>query len=181
MTVQRKESPQSMLSKELITKALLELMQEKPYKQINISELTKRADLSRRTFYRHFTTIDEVLDYLLLDGVGKFTEFYLNKHPQNLQSSMLTFFTYWETHKPFLLLLKKNGLLFLLLEKFLPEAHQKLAEKMSVTKDCVNYEYVLCFCTGGMWNLLVSWLNEGATASPAEMSNIADDILSGIK
>ena len=45
----------------MIEGALLELMEEKSYAQITVSEIVKRADVSRRTFYRLYGEKDEVL------------------------------------------------------------------------------------------------------------------------
>ncbi|MGN0352476.1 MAG: hypothetical protein ACI4ES_12560 [Roseburia sp.] len=45
-------NPIALQSKEMYVKALLELMKEKPYNQISISELSSKADLSRRTLLK---------------------------------------------------------------------------------------------------------------------------------
>ncbi|MBQ6411236.1 MAG: TetR/AcrR family transcriptional regulator [Atopobiaceae bacterium] len=44
-----------------ITSALLELMAEKPYDDITVSELTERAQVARVSFYRNFDGKDDVL------------------------------------------------------------------------------------------------------------------------
>ena len=45
----------------MIEEALFKLMEEKNYTQITVSEVAKRADISRRTFYRFYKERDEVL------------------------------------------------------------------------------------------------------------------------
>ncbi|MDN6617045.1 MAG: TetR/AcrR family transcriptional regulator, partial [Enterococcus sp.] len=50
------------LSQEYITKALLALMEEKAYDEISITEITKKAQLARRTFYLNFSSKQEILD-----------------------------------------------------------------------------------------------------------------------
>lgn len=47
--------------------ALLELMKEKPLAKITIEELTRKADVGRVTFFRHFKTKDELISYRLLE------------------------------------------------------------------------------------------------------------------
>lgn len=49
--------------KERIADALLELMSKKPYEDISISEITDLADVGRTTYYRHFTSKDDVLNF----------------------------------------------------------------------------------------------------------------------
>lgn len=48
-----------------ITEALLNLMKEKPYSRISVSEICKRAGVSRQTFYTLFESKDNVIAYAL--------------------------------------------------------------------------------------------------------------------
>ncbi|MBK7894078.1 MAG: TetR/AcrR family transcriptional regulator [Candidatus Promineifilaceae bacterium] len=48
-------------TRNLLGKALLELVQEKKYDQITIQEITDRADLNRATFYLHYGSKEELL------------------------------------------------------------------------------------------------------------------------
>ena len=56
-----KENPMATRSKDSLTQALLELMQEIPYREISIRTLTERAGLSRQAFYSNFLNMDSVL------------------------------------------------------------------------------------------------------------------------
>ncbi|MCM1064258.1 MAG: TetR/AcrR family transcriptional regulator [Eubacterium sp.] len=49
------------LTKSYITEALFRLMEERPYEEIAISDITKRAGVGRATFYRHFKTKDDIV------------------------------------------------------------------------------------------------------------------------
>ncbi|SEA49363.1 transcriptional regulator, TetR family [Desulfuromusa kysingii] len=44
-----------------LLKALLELLDEYPYKEISVKMLTDKADIAKPTFYRNFTSIEEML------------------------------------------------------------------------------------------------------------------------
>ena len=52
-------------SLEWFQQALAQLLQQLPYAQITVSALATRAGLSRRTFYRHYESIDQVLNQLI--------------------------------------------------------------------------------------------------------------------
>lgn len=178
MTAKRKEHPQKALSREWLVHSLLDLMKFKPYKEITISDLTSHADLSRRTFYRHFKTLDDVLDYTLQAISSQFVSFFLKQDLNTgLYNTILIYFTYWEQHKNFLIILKENNLLYLLLDKFLPEARAQIRSQLLQPSDNKNMEYVFYFTSGGAWNLLVKWLDDGAVLSPLEMADISKDIL----
>lgn len=50
-----------------LANALVLLMQEKPLDEITVSDIARRAGVSRMTYYRHFSTKEELLEYRLDD------------------------------------------------------------------------------------------------------------------
>ncbi len=51
-------------SRRLICDALLELLDEKPFDKITITDITNRADVSRGTFYLHYEKVSDVISEL---------------------------------------------------------------------------------------------------------------------
>ena len=51
----------SIRSKTMIKEALLSLMTEKPFDKITITDIVKKADINRGTFYAHYENTSEVL------------------------------------------------------------------------------------------------------------------------
>lgn len=82
-------------TKEALHQALLELIQHKPYDDIQIQEITEAANTARITFYRHYGTKDDLLIdclegvYQQLKGVLPSTEtsfsFDLRQMPPSLK------------------------------------------------------------------------------------------------
>jgi AcrR family transcriptional regulator len=54
--------PRQERTRRTIFAALDELLIERPYDQINVTDLTLRAHIGRQTFYRHFDSIDAVVE-----------------------------------------------------------------------------------------------------------------------
>lgn len=48
------QDPRVIRTRQLLQTALLELMQEKPFQAISVTDLTRRATLNRATFYLHY-------------------------------------------------------------------------------------------------------------------------------
>ena len=182
MTEKRKENPQRALSKNLIVHALMNLMKEKPYKEIKVTELAQRADLSRRTFYRHFATIDEVLDFTLQQISEQYRCYQTEQNPTDLKSVIYIYFLYFEKRKDFLFTLHKNGLLYLLLQKVRPVPNSNKATAL-LSEDTTNalIEYAICFSIGAIGSLLEKWIETGATYSAKEMADITEKILQHLK
>ena len=59
------EYKSSVRSKRLIYEALADLLLEKPLEKITVTELVRRADINRGTFYAHFTDIPDVANHIL--------------------------------------------------------------------------------------------------------------------
>ena len=49
-------------TKAALTKALFELLGEKEFDKISITELAQRADVDRKTFYLHYRSVEEILE-----------------------------------------------------------------------------------------------------------------------
>ena len=58
----------------LLSKTLLELLKEKPFVEIRISDLCNKAMINRSTFYNHFEDKYDFLEYFLKDTMKKFDE-----------------------------------------------------------------------------------------------------------
>ena len=191
MSSRKKEYPQAELSRQLLAEGLSRLMEQKDYRSISVSELCAAADIARRTFYRHFETIDDVLSYQL----GKLTEefvvyFFQHYKHDSIEQMVVLFFEFWEQHLHFLQLLKKNHLLYVLPETVLPAMRLKIrevgvgadpnalteAESASFSEFLSGQdeiEYAFYFMSGGVLSLLSRWLESGGTLSPKEMGAIA--------
>lgn len=49
--------------------AFAELIQESDYSKITITELAKRADIDRKTFYTHYSSIDNLLEDIIRENI----------------------------------------------------------------------------------------------------------------
>lgn len=58
----------------IIRNALVEIMSEKEISQITVSEICVLAKINRKTFYRHYRSVNEVLEELENEFLGEFSE-----------------------------------------------------------------------------------------------------------
>lgn len=78
-----------------IYQAFEELICEKPYAKITVTELARRAQINKKTFYRYYETLDD----LLVELQARYEQGYLEetkqfRYPRDLEKSVKTFFTY---------------------------------------------------------------------------------------
>ena len=61
---EKKEYRSALRSRRLIRAALLELLQEKKFEKITVTDIVKRADINRSTFYAHYSDVRALMEEL---------------------------------------------------------------------------------------------------------------------
>ncbi len=71
----RKPYKNTVENRHCIIIALAEIMKNKPFNEISVSEVCKRAGVSKNTFYRHFKNLSAVV----YDSVGEINNYFVEK------------------------------------------------------------------------------------------------------
>ena len=180
MQKENRINPLSIQSKEWIMKALLELLLEKAYNEITITEIALRAQLARRTFYRNFDTKDDVLNMYIKKLCCEYKKLLKEEKILKVHNVAKVYFTFWNKYLKFLILMEKNNLLYMILQKYneyLPVIHEELLGNNKENENSSMLEYILTFSAGGFWNTLVKWVHDGAKNTPEDMASIVDKIM----
>ena len=94
--------------RECITKALLQLMDKKPISDITITELVERAGVARVSFYRNFTSKENVIEEYLILLIREWGRTFEEKADPSLFAP--TLLNHFYAYKEFYLLLYKQNL-----------------------------------------------------------------------
>ena len=81
-----KEDRRVRRTKKSLGDALIALAQEEEYDEITIQEITDRADIGYRTFFRHYTDKDELLKDVLGATMQELRELMVPPQPELLAS-----------------------------------------------------------------------------------------------
>lgn len=150
-------------------------MQEKDFHAISIAELSQKADLSRRTFYRLFSTKEEILLYYIFQLWEKVCP---NLYASSDHSYFYTSYfhmKFWYENKDFALLLYQNDLI-IILQKFIDMIskevynHQKGTTPLNQNQEA--FEYALAYSSGGALNVIWKWMSQGMTKTPDEVMEL---------
>lgn len=95
--------------KEYIQEALIELLNKKPIKEISITDLTEKAGIARSTFYRYYSSLDEVIDDYILAIFSKMRK--EKSFNFNVQSTIRGFLEIFYDYRDFFRLLVRRGLI----------------------------------------------------------------------
>ncbi|WP_368901875.1 TetR/AcrR family transcriptional regulator [Oceanobacillus oncorhynchi] len=155
-------NPSAIRSQEWLTDALLSLLEEKSFHKITIKEIAEQAVLDRSTFYRHFDSKNAVLERYL----HQLAQEYLRRLDAGKNMDMgkvaSIFITFWMENIEFIRIIRKNDLDSLLLKTFnkhLPSIHRLTENKFAYAISEENMEFALAFNAGGMWNILMKWVD----------------------
>lgn len=167
--------PASTVSKNLLSLGLLSLLQKKSYQTITITELCKKSDIARRTFYRNFTCIDDVLEYYIEDIIFEFKEEMKTYENENYQCVVTAYFTFWLRYAEFLEILNKNNLTHLIFTQYI-KCLIHMPFIANYNRDSNMNEQIfsckLAYSAGGLWSLLSYWCATGCIETPAELASI---------
>ena len=154
-----------------ITNSLFELMKVKPYNDVSITEITDKAKVNRVSFYRNFTSKEDIIN----KWITSTTQNFLSKSDINYQKdSTLDYFTKLFTHlekyKTEAMLIYKANLFNLLKDEFdnnIINLHKK---------EYSNYKSY--FLAGGIFNVYYFWLINGCKETPQQVSEKLVDLMS---
>ena len=169
-------------TKSLISLSLFQLMLKHEYNDITVKDICKKAGVSRMSFYRYYNKKDDIfIDFC----DARFEEFYLeylNHKDITLEQFIHSMFLFFEKYSRQLGILKKAGKEQLLIEQFNGYAKFLMIHSTSKSIQQLFYNQVVApFLAGGLFNLLMSWLNSGMEKTPKEMCDALLSIPSTLK
>lgn len=145
-----------------LTDTLFLLLRKYHLKQISISALCDIAGIGRASFYRNFTSKEDILkkyDKKLIEEWGKKFENDKNATMETLIPSLLI---HYQKHKDFYLMLYHEQLTNIVLETILYAC--KLQEKKT------NIEaYVTSFVAYGIFGIVNEWISRGMEETPEQL------------
>lgn len=158
-----------------IEQGLLDLMLQKRFEEITVAELCRNLDLSRRSFYRYFDDLEDVLDSLL---DHTYMDMAVPDELQSMEELEYTF-GYWLEQRDLLEALWKSGMSTKIVECTLRYSSQNVIEKRMLNHD-PNLDYLkeaVLFVNSGLGSLVITWHIEGFQKTPRQMAQIAYQLL----
>lgn len=67
---EKKEYRSAVRSRRLISQAFLELLREKPFEKITVTDIVKRADINRSTFYAHYPDVRGLVESMMYQSIN---------------------------------------------------------------------------------------------------------------
>lgn len=142
--------------KECIVKSLVSLMKEKEFKDISITEITKKAGVSRMTYYRNYNFKEDILN----DYMTTLIENYKKKREENKDNPyllILNAFEFFKNNKDFVIALEKSNLSNVIQNKI--NDYMVIFYPKALTN--IESRYKLYILSGALYNTCKMWLING--------------------
>ena len=175
-------------TRKAMTKALAELLLEKPLNNISVREISDMADINRGTFYLHYRDVYDMAEKLqneIFEEFNKIVESYEQKKNTDELFPMLVelFNLLSENAELARVLIGKNGN-----AAFIDEMRNVIREKCFANlqkifniKNNDEFDYFYHYIVSGCIGICSAWLNGGMKETPVEMAKLAERlILAGI-
>lgn len=158
-----------------IENGLLELMMEKRFEDISVTELCDHLVLSRRSFYRYFSDLGDVLDSLMNHTMQDMAIVHAAPTIPDLEA----YCDFWLHRKELLSALSRSDMHSALVRYTLQYAGADTILQNLSDEDLERElgPEINLFVISGMSSLLISWHQEGFRKTPGEMARIAMRLL----
>ena len=173
-------------TQKLLGEALIAEAMEKGYKNITIQDVTQRADVGYRTYFRHYTGLDELLISVAQDRLDQFYEILDLPLTGDLIEDPVAFFhqigdTLFqhvrENSKVFRFLLLDDSLRFLL-EPVMSRACQKTETILSsLPQETIPAGVAANHIITSTFSLMRWWLENDLNHSPRKMGEIFTEMI----
>ena len=158
-------------SKVRIAEALFEKLAVYELDEISVSEVVAKAGVSRNTYYRHFSTKRSVLTFYIEELLREYLQGVEERGISDVEGILNYYFSFWGDRKEYVVVLRRRQLLDLALDvqrkKFLealPRSDLPWHGVSGVDETLVDLLFV-----GGMWNILLHWLDRGMDPKASEV------------
>ena len=163
-----------------LEQCLQELMLTENYPQITISQICDRAGISRKSFYRYFTSKEgclyALLDHAIFDGAAYYLPDRLTASPSH--HIYERFFIYWKENASLLDALARHSMGQLLTERML---NYSIQEEQAFRYLFGSFAHestersIFYIC--GIMGLVLVWHKNGFNKSAAQMADILSDMI----
>ncbi len=176
----KKEYRSAIRSRKLIRQAFMELLKEKAFEKITVTDIVNRADINRSTFYAHYPDVMGLLDELQEEIISFFDQ-YLRKVSfsdllQNPTKYLRLIIKMAGENEELYRLLSNSNVAIKQMEKMKKMLVERIMSTIEIPEryiDSFEFEFAVRFFLGGFIDVYTQWLK-------GEIDCTIEDIIQGV-
>lgn len=161
-TIMGNEERNSYVKKQ-ITSTFINLLKQRDFADITISQITGTANVSRNSFYRNYTTKEDIILQYLRSLMREWEVSFAQTGSDSNAERYGSLFAHLKENGDFFMLLKKQNLIHLFLTTFI-ELYGAKPEQDN------TWAYVVSFIAYGTYGWIEEWIARGMQESAETMS-----------
>lgn len=160
------------LTREAIESALLLLMEKKNFETISITDIIRRAGVSRSAYYRNYTSKEDILLNVFNEAaktiVSAMAESITRRNASDCYQ--ILFEKVWASRGLFEII-KEAGMIY----RFQGAVNRRYLSLLP--QDAIHEHYRILSWVGSVFNMIFGWIDRGYRESPVEMALICSPLL----
>lgn len=179
---EKKKTQRNRFTRMCMGDALVNIMQQKAYDKISVSDIVKKAGVSRMTYYNYYETKEE----LVKDYIEEITSLYLDEEKNNLKEKnnimdyahILFLIKFFDRYGKFFVTLADAGMYSFIIDAANIIMEKEYKDNYSTSDDAYFLKkktYELYFYSGAMVNVFLQWQKNGKNITPEELAGIITD------
>ena len=167
------KSESNKLAKECMVTALIELMKVRDYHSITITDLTKKAGVSRMAYYRNYSSKEDIINKFI-DEVGASIHEKLAAMPKSADifDYYYELFTQLGTYNDLAITAYRAGLG----ELVLSQINKNMALTFACDGSTFADRYRHLYLAGAFYNIFITWLKNGQKEPVADMARLCSTL-----
>ena len=175
----RGSNPTALQSQQWLTDSLIALMEEKPFAQISVQELCRRADLSRQTFYNFFSSKEEILHRYLQQQCEQQFARYRNNDTLTVEQIVTVFSTILAQNERLLRCMLRSGLDGILADEVAHSVALFAGHFVSPCDPPGWLPYSEALLSGALAQLIVFWFGQEQPLPPQQLNALLTEFFLG--
>jgi len=173
-----KTQKKNTMTKECIFTALLILMEQKPYDEITITDIAKRAGVSRMSYYRLYRSKDDILIQHFNEIFAELLNEIKNTEGVNKYQFALSIFQQAKENERLLKAILRAKLYEMVLKCFIQYCSYLVENIFDQDQrlDPVTADYLVYEEAGRFSLLLLRWVERGMKETPEKMAKLMEQI-----
>ena len=172
------KTEQSVRRQREIENCLFDILKEKKYDEITITELCERMNMPRKAFYRYFDGKDDALSALIDHSMSEYSGFSVDRSGEtkrSLTSELEEYFKFWYEKRELLAVLDFSGLIGNLIERTVnyPINDRIITAKFLPNDDDGTRDMIFKFAFSGLVFTMINWYRNGFNVSTRDMAKSA--------
>lgn len=178
--------PRSVRARRAMHMALKDLLKEKPFQKITVTEISNRSGLARHTFYNHYETKQDLLNHMIDEILDEYVEraialditwHVVGESAETDRKLTILFFQVWQDHADMVDIFKSVDIDCLLIGRLKGRFQQVFEEfegRRGLELNPVLGEYFIYYNAYVFAGILRKWFEDDMRFSPDIMGEFLD-------